>query len=513
MQQPKISVVTVSFNHAEFIRDNIESVLAQNYPNFEHIIVDGGSTDGTVDILKEYPHLLWTSEPDNGQTDALNRGFSKASGDIIAWLNSDDWYPPEIFHDVAKELEHYPVLLGLCQMTDREGKPTELMSNRERSWFDLLKYWVYHSVPAQPSIFFTRQALEESKLPDGKYLDESLEYGMDFEFWLRLAERYPFTRRIEKVLSYYRMYEENKTGAEFNRFYIEATRLFKRYANRRYATENSLCCIIPVKSVEENLVATLDSIHAQTLKDCQVLLVGYAESKSERRDLKRYSFQLAERYDGLPLHYTWSDQPDYVAALNAGIVAACATNVVFLRPESRLPEDFCFEARNLMNQDSFALALPLAQDLEFKQSVATEEDGLCVFDAGVIFKTPFSLNGMLVRKVALMELGGLRNWKSETYAAKELLLRLVYRAWQISVDSKLSMYPAPGVAAAALVPKDGYTELMGAKLVSDLQDEFETEPFAQTRAEHGLTIVVKEELVEAARSLLAKVDPRWIEHI
>ena len=94
MTLPRFSVVTPSFNQAEFIRDTIDLVVAQDYPNFEHIVVDGGSTDGTIDILRSYPHLTWTSEPDRGQSDALNKGFSKAQGDVIAWINSDDYYAP-----------------------------------------------------------------------------------------------------------------------------------------------------------------------------------------------------------------------------------------------------------------------------------------------------------------------------------------------------------------------------------------------------------------------------------
>ena len=96
----KISIVTCSYNQAEFIRQNIESVLNQNYPNFEHLIIDGGSTDGTIEILKEYPHLNWVSEPDRGQSDALNKGFRKASGDIIAWINSDDMLAPNALFNI-----------------------------------------------------------------------------------------------------------------------------------------------------------------------------------------------------------------------------------------------------------------------------------------------------------------------------------------------------------------------------------------------------------------------------
>jgi glycosyltransferase involved in cell wall biosynthesis len=96
-ETPKISVVTPTLNCGQFIRDCIESVLAQNYENFEHIIVDGGSADGTVDVLREYPHLTWVSDPDDGEVFALNKALKMASGDIIGWLNADDWYRDGVF--------------------------------------------------------------------------------------------------------------------------------------------------------------------------------------------------------------------------------------------------------------------------------------------------------------------------------------------------------------------------------------------------------------------------------
>ena len=101
---PKISIVTPSYNSAKFIEDCIQSVLKQNYPNFEHIVIDGGSTDGTVEILKQYPHLKWISEPDEGQSDALNKGFKMAEGDILGWLNADDVYLKNVFQ--LKHLWH-----------------------------------------------------------------------------------------------------------------------------------------------------------------------------------------------------------------------------------------------------------------------------------------------------------------------------------------------------------------------------------------------------------------------
>ena len=123
-QYPIISIVTPSYNQGKFIEDTIQSVLIQNYPNFEHIIVDNCSTDGTVEILKKYPFLKWISEPDKGQTDALNKGFRKATGDIIAYLNSDDQYCPGVFLTVADYFLEHPECKWLCGnviFTDSKG--------------------------------------------------------------------------------------------------------------------------------------------------------------------------------------------------------------------------------------------------------------------------------------------------------------------------------------------------------------------------------------------------------
>lgn len=154
-ENPVFSVVTVSLNHGRFIEKNIRSVLAQDYPHFEHIIVDGGSTDETVDILKKYPHLKWTSESDRGQSHALNKGFARAKGDIIAWLNSDDYYAPKIFPVIAQALKDFPIVMGGCEVVDLNSVPQLYVPNVERSWFDLLKYWIAHASPSQPSVFFS----------------------------------------------------------------------------------------------------------------------------------------------------------------------------------------------------------------------------------------------------------------------------------------------------------------------------------------------------------------------
>jgi glycosyltransferase involved in cell wall biosynthesis len=113
MNRPLISIITPSFNRAAMIADAVESVLAQDYPNFEHIIVDGASNDGTLDVLKKYPHLRLVSEPDRGMYDAINKGLALARGDIVAWLNTDDLYPPGAFAAVADAFAAHPDALAI----------------------------------------------------------------------------------------------------------------------------------------------------------------------------------------------------------------------------------------------------------------------------------------------------------------------------------------------------------------------------------------------------------------
>ena len=121
---PLISIVTPSLNQGAYIEENIKSVLEQKYPHFEHIIIDGSSTDGTIDILMKYGHVKWVSEKDNGQSEAINKGFKMAKGEIIGWLNSDDCYEPNTLFTVIQELnsaEHKYVVFGDCYAIDEKG--------------------------------------------------------------------------------------------------------------------------------------------------------------------------------------------------------------------------------------------------------------------------------------------------------------------------------------------------------------------------------------------------------
>jgi GT2 family glycosyltransferase len=187
-QKPKISIVTPTFNCGPFIRECIESVLSQNYQNVEHIIVDGASDDGTVEILKEYPHLRWISEPDRGEADALNKGLRMATGEIIGWLGGDDRYLGEHVLDwVAKKAEGLTgsyVLYGKGLFINEDGEAVRLHIPKIPITLAIVSRWFNGHGLFQPSMFYTKQLLGE--LGDFR---EDLPFGIDYEYWLRIAAR------------------------------------------------------------------------------------------------------------------------------------------------------------------------------------------------------------------------------------------------------------------------------------------------------------------------------------
>jgi glycosyltransferase involved in cell wall biosynthesis len=208
MNLPKISIVSPSFNQGKFIEENIRSVLNQRYPDVEHLIIDGGSTDQTVDILKRYPHLRWVSEPDRGQTHALNKGFKMATGEIIGWLNSDDTYCDDVFQTIAEKFSNSKVMV-VCGDGFETGERSEHLRpllSRNASPDVLIPYWKWKYEFLQPSFFFRRRVFEEAG-----YLDEGLHYAMDYDFFIRLGLRYQF-HYLPMPIANLRLHGESKTG-------------------------------------------------------------------------------------------------------------------------------------------------------------------------------------------------------------------------------------------------------------------------------------------------------------
>lgn len=206
MDVPRITVITPSYNQAQFIEDTLRSVLDQGYPNLEYIVIDGGSTDGSVDIIRRYADRLayWVSEADKGQTDALIKGFKRATGDLCCYLCSDDLLEPGALREVAEFFRTHPsadAIYGDGIWIDTEGRRIKMKKEHPFSWF----IFMYdHDFIPQPSTFWRRGLYEKVG-----GLDPSFDLAMDADLFIRFAEVSPLIH-VRRPWSRMRFYPEQK---------------------------------------------------------------------------------------------------------------------------------------------------------------------------------------------------------------------------------------------------------------------------------------------------------------
>ncbi len=227
-----LSIITPTFNRAAYIREALESVLAQDYPEFEHIIVDGGSSDGTLEILQQYPHLRWISEPDNGMYDAINKGIHLAKGDVIGLLNSDDLYEPKVFAEVMRRFDEKPDLEAVVGGADVfRGPFRERRIVRTNTWIEPEEQWfrLIEGAPVTNAWFFRRQVFERVGSFDARY-----RYSADREFLLRAALASLNYQPFRRILYHYRQHEESFTVS------TENSRSPKRAQTRMKVLQESL---------------------------------------------------------------------------------------------------------------------------------------------------------------------------------------------------------------------------------------------------------------------------------
>jgi len=208
MQLPKISIVTPSYNQGEFLESTINSVLSQNYPNLEYIIVDGASTDNSVDIIKKYESSLayWVSEPDKGQSNALNKGFRRVTGELVGWLNSDDLYMPNTLKTIGEYFKNNAkadMAYGDQADIDEKGRVFRALRSLK---FSRLAFLSRGRLISQPTAFFKRKIFGEIG-----YVDESLPWVMDYEFFLRIAFAGYHIHHIPQILAKFRYHKGSKT--------------------------------------------------------------------------------------------------------------------------------------------------------------------------------------------------------------------------------------------------------------------------------------------------------------
>jgi Glycosyl transferase family 2 len=220
---PLVSIVTPSYNQGRYIEETIQSILSQSYPNLEYIVVDGGSNDNTVEILKKYEgHLTWISEKDRGQADAINKGFQMAKGEIMAWLNSDDTYLPGAVHHAVGYLEAHPevgMLYGEGYHIDEDG---ELIERYYTEPFDYQRLGEVCFI-CQPTVFLRAEVIRTVGP-----LDITLDYCLDYDYWMRIAKHFRIGY-LDKYLANTRLHLDTKTLSKRVEVHQETLQVVKRH--------------------------------------------------------------------------------------------------------------------------------------------------------------------------------------------------------------------------------------------------------------------------------------------
>jgi len=246
----KFSIVVPSFNQAQFVAESVESILSQQGDfEIECLVFDGGSTDGTVEVLKsieaklaagqynankERPTLFWVSQKDKGQSDAINQGLKKATGDICAYLNSDDYYPAGCFQLVANKFQAEPKkiwLTGRCQIVDQNGQPIRsLIAGYKNFWLDHYSYrkLLVLNFVSQPATFWRQTAVKEFG-----YFRVDLNYVMDYEYWLRIARgNDPIV--VQETVSNFRIHQSSKGQTRARAQFAEDLAVSSHYSSSRF---------------------------------------------------------------------------------------------------------------------------------------------------------------------------------------------------------------------------------------------------------------------------------------
>lgn len=222
---PLVSIITPSFNQAQFLEETIQSVLGQDYPQIEYIIVDGGSTDGSVDMIKKYEGRLawWISEQDQGQTDAINKGFAHAKGEVLAWINSDDTYNPRAVGQAVKYLIENPdaaMVYADCNFINEAGQVIGKFNSKQTDYRRLREGCVH--IPQQTMFFRAKYWQELGPL------DPSFYFAMDYDLWTRIASKAPIKYLTGQTWANFRIHDLGKTTTHDDRCWPEMLRVHYR---------------------------------------------------------------------------------------------------------------------------------------------------------------------------------------------------------------------------------------------------------------------------------------------
>ena len=236
MTVPKISIVMPSYNQGSFLEAAIVSIIEQDYPNLELVVIDGGSTDDSVSILEKYSDAItfWSSKPDDGQSDALNTGFNIITGEIVGWLNSDDTFKSDALHEVSRVFADRSVNIAMCSrfgLMEADGSVFDYKENSFRNHQTLIRYWSTGGMTInQPSVFFRRNVIDEFK----PVLDTTLHYAMDYDLWLRITLDHEI-HVVDGCWANYRFHDSSKSGLGFDDFLPEWYSVSQRYWGEKWS--------------------------------------------------------------------------------------------------------------------------------------------------------------------------------------------------------------------------------------------------------------------------------------
>jgi glycosyltransferase involved in cell wall biosynthesis len=223
---PRISIITPSFNQGRFLDEMIESVAAQQWPDLELFIIDGGSTDGTLDVIRKHAHRFtwWVSEPDRGQGDALNKGLRRATGDIVTMFNTDDVFADGIFAAVAEAWRRNRRAIYAAPVSNFYSRGREMLIRPHGLTLEnVVQYWKRQSIWHDPGLFWSRAVIDEL----GE-LDASLTYTFDFDYLARALQRFP-VEYVDHVAAGFRLHQESKTISQTEKMMAETAAVSQRY--------------------------------------------------------------------------------------------------------------------------------------------------------------------------------------------------------------------------------------------------------------------------------------------
>jgi glycosyltransferase involved in cell wall biosynthesis len=235
---PKISLVTPTLNQGKFIEEAICSILDQGYPNLEYIIIDGGSDDASLKIVKKYSKYLsyWISEKDNGQSNAINKALKHCTGEIFNWLNSDDYLEPHSLFRIAEEFKDEKVSVVAGKVRVFSNVEDTIIQNKNLTAENLLM-WSNHISFIQPGVWLRRELLDYCG-----GIDDTFNYAFDWDLYIRYLYNFPKVKEIDSLLVNFRLHDSSKTVTQINKFYIEEREIIKKiYLDNNYYNLHPIC--------------------------------------------------------------------------------------------------------------------------------------------------------------------------------------------------------------------------------------------------------------------------------